>query len=118
MLEDRQFRGGKASTIFSFPLRRRPRRLPRRGHLFWRMEGGRIARQAPTLSRPASRHSRTTLFTHHVGVFGRLFEKAALDHPVDLFLKFVGLVTFDADELGHQPVLALLRSKIAQHLVA
>ena len=55
---------------------------------------------------------------HDLAIFRRLFEEAAVDHPVDLFLKFVGLIGLHADEFRHQPALALFRRKIAQHLLA
>src|SRR5271169_1687524 len=58
------------------------------------------------------------LAAHDVAVIGRRFEEAAVDHPVDFFLKFVGLVGLDPDEFGHQPALALLWRKITQHLFA
>ncbi|MGA9430526.1 MAG: hypothetical protein WBV65_13455, partial [Xanthobacteraceae bacterium] len=102
MINAALIRGGKASAIFSFPLRvKKPPAISPPGVL---------------LSSPFS--GRRLFAAHHVAVFGRLFEEAAVDHPVDLLLEFVGLIGFDADELRHQALRPLFRVEVAQHLVA
>ena len=54
---------------------------------------------------------------HHLVIGRRLFEETAVEHPVDLFLKFPRLVALHADKLGHQAALALFGRKVAQHLL-
>src|SRR3984885_2878205 len=96
-------RGGKASPSSASPCwSKTPGDFPRRG-LFYVYE----------------RRVRDALFAaHDLAVFRCLAQKAALDHPVDFFLKFLGLVGFDAHELGHQAALALFGREVTQQLFA
>src|SRR5262252_7715481 len=61
---------------------------------------------------------RTLLGADHLGIVRRLFEKAALQHPVDLLLEFVGAISLDPDELRHHAAGALAGGEIAQDLIA
>src|SRR6266568_7005867 len=95
----RAARGGKASTIFSLPLRTRPRRLPAGGISF-------------------SPQPIALLAADYLGVVRRFVEKAPLHHPIDFLFEFIGPVALHADEFGHHAAGALVGSEIAQHFVA
>src|SRR5262249_24363411 len=55
---------------------------------------------------------------HSVFVTGRLAQKAALEHPVDLCLELGRSIGLTPRELGKQPIFAQLRSQITQELLS
>src|SRR5271163_2149685 len=85
-------------TIFTFPLRAlAPGDFPRRGRLLF--TGKVFCRQGSLTGRAFYRSGAAAVLfaAHHRSVAGPLFEEATLEHPVDLFLEFVGLVGLDPD---------------------
>ena len=62
--------------------------------------------------------ARALFVVHDRRIVRRLLEEAAVHHPVDFLLKFLGPIGLDADQFRHHSAFALFGGKIAQHLLA